>query len=47
MLPPAIDCGEKFTGLAVVDTCRNDIIYAKSFRMGPDILDKLVLCALS
>jgi hypothetical protein len=47
MLRLSIDCEGEFAGLAVVDTCGNNILYAESVRMPPDVPDKLALCALS
>lgn len=40
MLRLGIDYGGKFTGLAVVDTRNNNVLYAKTVRMRSDIPDK-------
>ena len=37
MLRLGIDYGGKFTGLAVVDTRTNNVLYAKTVRMWSDI----------
>ncbi len=40
MLRLGIDYGGKFTGLAIVDTRNNNVLYAKTVRMRSDIPDK-------
>ncbi|MGB6281574.1 MAG: RRXRR domain-containing protein [Syntrophobacteria bacterium] len=42
MLRLGIDYGGKFTGLAVVDTRNNNVLYAKTLRMRSDIPDKML-----
>jgi hypothetical protein len=47
MLRLSIDLEGKSAGLAVVDTCGNNILDADSVRMRSDVLDELALSALS
>jgi hypothetical protein len=47
MLRLSINCEGKFAGLAVVDTCSNNMLYAESVRMPSDVPGKLALCAPS
>ena len=42
MLRLGIDYGGKFTGLAVVDSRTNNVLYAKTVRMRSDIPDKML-----
>ena len=42
MLSLGIDYGGKYTGLAVVDTSNNNVLYAKTVKMRSDIPDKYV-----